>query len=165
MLEALSEALRGSWYSAIGTTSSLVSLLLTGFVLWSLRRIKRHYIFTARSPDLIERLRGHASEIATYLNDPEGFESETSLELARMEATLLSLQRVLSRPHRRPIRDLLETVRSHKLSSTRSQGSYYKRLFRAHNKNKDSTSRIVYLETVKLVEQLDDIQEEQRWDR
>lgn len=165
MLETFAEALRGSWYSAIGTTASLLSLLLTGFVLWNLRRIKKHYIFTARSPDLIERLRKHASQISTYLNDPEGFESETSVELARMEATLLSLQRVMARPHKWPIRDLLETVRSNELSSTRRRNSYYKYLLKIREKNKDSTLRIVYLETVKLVEQLDDIQEEQRWDR
>lgn len=165
MLEAIAESLRGSWYSAIGTTASLVSLLLTGFVLWSLRRIRRHYIFTARSPDLIDRLGKHASEISTYLNDPEGFESETSLEFAKMEATLLSLQRVTTGSNRRPIRSLLETIRNHKLSSTRQTNGNYKSLLWSSKKRENPTLRTVYLETVKLVEQLGDIQEEQRWER
>ena len=52
----------------IADIASLIGLTLTIFVLFGIRIIQRNFLFRARVPDFLGKIREHASSISTGLN-------------------------------------------------------------------------------------------------
>ena len=69
-LEATKQAV--AWYSDYsfwGNTASIVSLIISGFVFYGVRKIRQNFLFNARVPELTEKLNKQASRISSLLND------------------------------------------------------------------------------------------------
>jgi len=56
------------WMTIIGTIASILSLIISGFVYLSVKKIRRFYLLNARVPELLENLSEHASKLSDCLN-------------------------------------------------------------------------------------------------
>src|SRR3982751_710999 len=75
---------------------SIISFVLTIFVLYDTRNIRSLYKFKARGPALIKDLGKYASNLTGYLNQYEDFIQQIAEDLGRSRAKLKSLERKLS---------------------------------------------------------------------
>lgn len=98
-------------FSDWGSLASILGLLLTGWALYEIRRLRRSYTFRARVPDLLEKLNEHRSTLSNYLGGVSGREAQVSEEFVRLEATLKSLKPKLPREERRSVKSLLKVLR------------------------------------------------------
>ena len=101
----------------IASIASIVSLLLTISVLVSVRRIQSFYVFTARVPELAEKLGSHYSKIVDYRNDFDSNIPNISLELVRAQAVLKNLKQKVTNPSKKEIAQLLKTIRGYQRKS------------------------------------------------
>ena len=134
--------------SDFGSIASLVGLALTIWVAFTVRRIKAHFLVTARVPDLARRLREHSKKVSEFLNDPEAYQIQILEELALAEVTTHSLQATLSGRPRRMVKALLEGVR--KASQCNAP---------------QPELRNLYVQMVRVNEQLCDLKKDLKWER
>lgn len=108
-MDWLTEILKATTLSSIGSLASIASLLLTIAVFIGVRNIRRYYVFTARVPELSERLSSLASKISSQLNSKS--EGSTREILADIEVTLNSLVRKLDNPLKKQAKDIVKEIR------------------------------------------------------
>jgi hypothetical protein len=114
------------------------------------RKIRAYYHFTARGPELINRLIEHISKLENYLQAFENSSmSVVKAELARSEATLELLQKMVDRPTQQLIEHVLQEVVSYR---------------RTANPTKSQLSR-VYANMSKVTDKVTDYQEDKKWER
>ncbi len=140
--------LRAPNLSDVGSVASLLGLALTVWVAWAVRRLRTSYLFSARVPALAKRLRQHAAKLSDYLNDADAFKAKIEEELAAAEVTAGSLYRKLDGHSRKVMKSLKSSIRR----STKGALS-------------EDQLRVVYLEMVKMNEQLKDLQADLKWER
>jgi len=99
-------------------------------------------------PALAKRLRQHAAKLSDYLNDADAFKAKIEEELAAAEVTAGSLYRKLDGHSRKVMKSLKSSIRR----STKGALS-------------EDQLRVVYLEMVKMNEQLKDLQADLKWER
>ena len=75
----------------LGSASSLISLALTLAIFFSVGKLKAFYIYTARVPELNEKLGEIVTEISDHLNTFQGNTTKTHEILARAEVNLKSI--------------------------------------------------------------------------
>lgn len=97
----------------IGSLASLVSLALTGYIAWSLRKIKNNYIFRIRAPEFVKALAKHASTLIGYANDFENFKQEIGVELAKLDVRLRSMQGRMRGESKRAIEQLRSDIEAY----------------------------------------------------
>ena len=135
-------------FADISNAASILGLLLTILVFINLRSIKRSYIFTARAPELLEKLVKHGSNLSAYLKDFSNSRQEIELELAGAEIVLKSLRSKVGRRAKGSVKRVLKIVKS-------SNGT---------NHTQDSLWTI-YLEMQKLITEIQELQSDLKWDR
>jgi hypothetical protein len=148
IIEIILNFLKGEAFSIFGTVASMISLVLTVWVLINVGKIKSYYMFAARVPDLNKQLKQHASEISAYLNDFEGFLPQIQLELAQTEIVLRSLKNKLDRQPKKSATQLLKVLRHYDLNSGDKDGLYS-----------------IYVDMRKLESEIEDLQEDLKWER
>ena len=132
-----------------GSIASIVSLFLTIFIFFGIRKIKRFYIFTGRVPEVVESLDKIASNISKHLNDYEESQPLIRLELAKAEVSLKSLRKKIGkREHRKPINTLIKTINKYKPNSENQEDL-----------------RDIYLDLYKIVSQIEELQKDQKWEK
>jgi hypothetical protein len=77
--------------SEVGTAASLLSLLLTLWVLRSIYTLRSHFLFTARLPQLLEDLQQNTSGLSQGLAQPEEWSDIVDIEMVRCDANLKNL--------------------------------------------------------------------------
>lgn len=127
--------------------ASIISCLLTIFVLYDTRRIRSFYRFRARGPTLMKELITCSKNISEYLNAFEEFVPQISEELARSAAKLKMLEGKLSRSQKNSVRELRASIKACKASS-QSQESV----------------REVYIEMVMVLEEIKQYQRDLDWE-
>lgn len=112
MFDAIRSFLQSDLYFIVGNLASILSLIVTIFVLINVREIKRSHVFMVRLPDLRKQLRHHSREISRYMQDLETSRPEIRVEIGRAEVTLNSLKGKVPRTSRSSITKVLTVVKS-----------------------------------------------------
>ncbi len=140
------ELLKKVTLSDLGNAASIIGLLLTIMIFINLRNIKRFYIFTARVPELLEKMRQHAGKISSYQEDFSNSGQEIELELAGAEITLKSLKGKVSRRTKSSIKRVLKAVKNYDRTE----------------KDQDKLWA-VYVEIHKLIAEVQELQSDLKW--
>jgi predicted PurR-regulated permease PerM len=132
----------------IGSVASILGLVLTILIFLSLRKIRRFYVFTARVPELLDKLTKHAGKISEYQKEFSNSQQEIELELSKAEVVLKSLKKKVSRQTKSSINNVLKTVKT-----------YY-------NSISDSKSLWeVYVKIQILIDEIKELQLDIKWER
>jgi len=153
------ELVKSANLSSIGSLASVASLFLTTAVFIGIRNIRRYYLFTARVPELSERLSNLASKISSQLNSKG--EGSTSEILADVEVTLNSLVRKLDNPLKKQAKDIVKEIR--KLEET---PGFIKKLLNGDTgtKIRESKLRQIHISIYKLTAECKEAYEDARWE-
>lgn len=81
--------------SDLGSYASLISLVLTIYIAWSLRKIRNTYIFRVRAPGFVKVLGRHASTLIEYGNNFDTSQHQISIELIKIDVRVIAIQRRL----------------------------------------------------------------------
>ena len=147
MFQSVFELLSSQSFTVLVNVSSVVSLLLTIWVLIGVRSIRRNYTFTARAPELAKELSKRTSKISDYRNDFDHNLLEIDQELVRVRVTLKSLEKKVNRSSKSSITEAINKI-----------GSYNSGV-----KNKDGLFE-VYLALVNVVGELEELQKDRIWE-
>ena len=132
----------------VGDLASIVGLAVTIGILLTVRTIKKHYLFSARAPQLVRRLTLHLKSVSGYLNDYDTLGGNAALELRRTRATLGSIHRKLEGRTRKSVKRLMKLLDKHKDVEIG-----------------ESEVRNIYLELAQVVEEIKDYKADQLWER
>jgi len=139
----------GSFSINSGSIASIISLVLTIIIFFSIRKIQSFYIFTARVPEVVSDLDEIASSISEYLNDFENNIHRISKELARAQAKLQTLKKKLKdRQSKKPISELIKVIKT----------------YNPNSKDED-TLRQIYLDLYKIIAEIKELQKDHKWER
>lgn len=133
--------------SIVGDILGIISFVLTIFVLYDTRKIRSYYRFKGRGPALIKDLSRYSSNISGYLNDFEDFLPQIAEELKRSEAKLKSLEKKLGGQPKASVKRLRKTIIECEVNLGNEQGI-----------------RDVYLEMVKVIEEVKDHRKDLDWE-
>jgi hypothetical protein len=97
--------------SDFGSYASLISLALTAYIAWSLRKIRNTYIFRIRAPQFVKTLRKQASTLIGYANDFDSFKQEIGDELARVDVKLKAMQGRMRGESKKAVRELRALIK------------------------------------------------------
>ena len=147
MFQSVFELLSSESFTVLVNTSSLVSLLLTIWVLIGVKSIRRNYTFTARAPELAKELSKRTSKLSEYRNDFDHNLLEIDQELVRVHVILDSLEKKVNRSSRKSITEAMRTISGYSFGS----------------KDRDSLF-VVYLSLVKVVGELEELQKDRIWE-
>ena len=132
-----------------GSIASIISLILTIFIFFGIRKIKRFYIFTGRVPEVVKGLDEIASNISKHLNDYNDFLPQIRLELAKAEVALKTLRKkVGKREHKKPINSLIKTIKNYK-----------------PNPEGEEELRQIHIDLYKIVAEVQELRKDQKWER
>lgn len=121
MWQSIKEILTNSAFSTAGNWSSIIGLILTIMIFINIKKIKGHYIFLARVPELIERLNTVASEISRKLNEQNFVLSDFYELLIDAETTLVTLKKKVSKDIRK---DAIEIIKKINLITKRKKNIF-----------------------------------------
>jgi hypothetical protein len=99
--------------SQVADYASLIGLLLTIYVAWSLRKIKNTYIFRVGAPEFVRVLTRHASTLIACGNDFENSKQEIDVELATSDVTLRSMHRRMRGESKKAVKQLRDLIREY----------------------------------------------------
>ena len=141
------ELLKNITLSNLGNAASIVALFLTFLIFINMRKIKRFYVFTARVPELLEKLANHASKISAYQKDFSSSTREIKLLLAETEILLKSIKsKVGTRQIKSSVKRVLKIVTQYN-PATQDQDALW----------------TVYVEIQKLVSEIQEFQSDLKW--
>lgn len=79
-------------FDSIANWCSILGLLISLFVLYSLKKIRKHFKLKARIPEIVNQLEDFSKELNSYIDDIEGNKNELIIISKRLEYTLKSLR-------------------------------------------------------------------------
>lgn len=94
----------------IGTVTSVIGVAISMYVMWNVRRIKDHFIFQARVPQLFKALRSHADQLSDSLGAFESSHRDIDTELVVIKASLENLKRKVNRGTRKNTEALIALI-------------------------------------------------------
>ncbi len=150
-----------------GTIASIISLFITIGIFFGIRKIKSYYIFTARVPEILDKLDQNASKIANYFNDFENSIRQISLEIAEVEVGLTSLKKKVKGKTKTSVTRLLNNIKSYegpkiKLWTVSFKKSGTSSKFKFTDKEKLWK---LYIDLYKLIAEIKELQEDYKWER
>ncbi len=128
-----------------GSLASILGLVLTGWALWEVLKLRRFYEARVRVPKLLAELSQRKSALANYLNDLPNSEDRANEELVQIESTLKALEPKLRGEAKRSVGNLL--------SRLRAQG-------RAPD---EEGIKRTYLSVVAVIQEIKNLQEDREW--
>lgn len=157
----------GKTITAIACASSIASLLLTFVVFLGVRKIRKFYIFTARVPELNQRLSDIASKISSQLNGNSLESTVVTETMADAEVTLKSLSRKVGNPLKPQAKKIIKEIR---LLDKRE--GILAVLFSSRDNGQQNTAnsreerlRRIYIALYKLNAECKEIYEDARWEQ
>jgi len=131
----------------IGNIFSIASFILSIIVLWNIRKLRNAYRLRARGPSLLRALSKSASSLSKFMNAYGDFLPQITEELARVAVKLRSLKRKLSGDPKRSAKRALVYIDQCAVSV-----------------QNEEQVRLVYVEIVKVIEELKDHQKDLDWE-
>lgn len=158
----------GKYVEAIATLSSVISLVITIAVYFGIRKIKRFYAFTARVPELNERLGEIASKISSSLNSGTLNIIYTKEMLADAEVILKSIYKKVDQPLKKQVKKILHEIES--IDDTRGITNkiinFFKETSEINSEGvQESRLREVYISLYKLNAECKNAYEDSRWEQ
>ena len=132
------------------SVSSILGLLITVWILLNLHGIRKDFLFRARIPQLIRKLKEHSSRLNKHLQDFSGSGQMIDLELGKCRANLRSLRSKLPRNSKRSVKKLEKQIQ--KNTPTKSESS------------KDKIWEI-YTDLNSLIEEMKNLEQDKQWER
>ena len=162
------DVLVGKIVTAIASVSSIASLILTFVIFLGIRKIKKFYIFTARVPELNNRLNDIASKISLQLTQNTTESTLTREILADAEIVLKSLYKKVSSPLKGQVKKVINEIRS-----LEERGSIrYRIISFFRNKSRDDQNATqeqqlqnIYISLYRLNGEVKEIYEDSRWEQ
>ena len=148
VMEAILAYLSGRWFTALASVASILSLVISAAVLINVRKIRSFYVFTARVPQLLDRLRTNSSSLSDQLNDFDRFRPQIPVLLADTEVALVSLSKKVRSPHNGVARALALRVKEYDVKA-----------------DGEGPLREIYVDLHKVIATIDDLREDLKWER
>ena len=130
----------------LGTLASLAGAGVSIWVLISVRAIRKHFLFTARIPQILEDLQSNASTLNTGIADFDASREMIDVELARCHANLLNLSSKIGGNTKKNVRKLTEAIEK----------------YHAGDKKRE-TARHIYTLLNGLMQQIKNLREDTKW--
>ncbi len=139
------------WFtlSNVGNGASILGIGLSLYVVYNVREIRKSYLFAARAPDLLKRLRSHSAKINELLEEFDASIAEIEAELARCSSILESLGTKVSRYERRSISLVIRQINLNKTLSIESRDVVWE----------------IYKELLKVDEEMTNLLKDKLWER
>lgn len=98
----------------IGDVASVIGVIVSISVLLNLKNIKKKYLFKARIPDLVTKLKNNAEDISGRLKNFNEAKRDLETDLGRCIAALINLKKKVDRKTRQTINQLIKEIRRRK---------------------------------------------------
>ena len=134
--------------SDVASVITIIGFVFTVIMFFDIKSIKRYYFLAARMPEVTEKLKVHASNINKYIDNFDGSIQEVSLEIARLDVVLSSLRNKVDRQSAKSVVQLQEKIRRYK---PKKEGQ--EPLFE------------IYVDLHTILEELDELQRDAKWER
>ena len=134
--------------SDVGSWSSIASFFLTVWILATVRKLRSHYLFKARVPQLQSDLASKTSQLSEYLNDYRSFRDDLVVLLGQMEVLLKNLKKKAPREARKSIKALISEIDTTSNSTVMTE----------------TKARSIYTNSMKLADELQYLQQDQEWE-
>lgn len=151
----------------------MLSLFLTILIFLGIRKIRRHFLFKARAPELVRKLKAAASKLIQSLNDDgEAVTTATYEALADGEAILKSLRTKIGFSSR-DITDLLDRMHSFDQDRPKSWGQEWRAFKRFLSRNKSNSLELddeqkvrqIYHGLMRIVSEANESLHDAEWER
>ena len=129
----------------VGTIASILSLAVSIFVLYDVRKIKNSFKIRVRGPAVIKELQAYSFSVNRYLNQFEDFVPQIAEEFGKAQAKLKYLEKSLPVTQKRSIRALRRSIEKCEVLVENRKGVHR-----------------VYVEMTKVLEELKDHQKDLR---
>jgi len=136
--------------SDIGSIASILSFIIALIIFFNVKKIKNFYIFKVRVPDLNKKFENVVSNISNFLNDYENTTNSIDEETAKCEVVLKSLKKKLPRSLKKSIKNVIERLNNY-------QNRPYQKT--------EGNLREIYVNALKILEEIKYIQEDIKWER
>lgn len=83
-------------FGNIGNWCSIFGFIISMYVMYNLRKIRKHYEYRARTPEIVLQLEEFSKDLNSYLDDIGANKNEILLTVKKLEYTLNSLRRKTS---------------------------------------------------------------------
>jgi len=159
------DIVNGKYISAFAALSSIISLVITVAVYLGIRKIKRFYAFTARVPELNERLGEIASKISSSLNSGTLNTTSTKEMLADAEVTLKSICNKVDNPLKNQVRKIIHDIEF--IDNTKGLKNKFVKFFNGspYEGIQENKLREVYISLYKLNAECKNAYEDSRWEQ
>ncbi len=141
---------------------------MTLYVMFTINKIRKFYIFNARVPEIIERLTDIASKISIQLNSFDGIDRALNEILVNAEVELLSLTRKVDGSLKKQANSLITEIR---VLTGRNNWRDRIQIFPSFNNNRNGTStqeesiQNIYLLLYRLAAECKNRHEDARWEK
>ena len=135
--------------SNIGNVASILGIGLSIYLIYNVREIRKSYLFAARAPDLLKRLRSHSSKIKDLLQAFDVSKHEIEAEFARCSPILESLKRKVGRQERKSISAVVQIIAAKKSLFAVPKDAVWD----------------MYTELLRVEEELSNLQKDKQWER
>jgi hypothetical protein len=105
----------------IGSLASIASLILTFWIFWQIRKLKKFYIFINRAPQLLVSIQKQEKSLSKFMEDFDNSLTSIKLELGSLRGNLSSLQIVVNKPMSRSIQGVILLVEQYNVSQAPSR--------------------------------------------
>jgi hypothetical protein len=166
--EAITTFLISKEITAFATVVTVLSFLVTLYVMFTINKIRKFYIFNARVPEIIEHLTDIASKISTQLNSFNGIDRTLNEILVNAEVELLSLTRKVNGSLKKQACSLVTEIR---ILSGRNNWKDRIQVFLQFNNNHNATGtpeesiQNIYLLLYKLTAECKSRYEDAKWEQ
>lgn len=133
---------------SIGSVASIIGLVLTIFIYFGVRKIRRDFLFRARIPALLKKLQKHASKLSRCLQDYSNTKEATDEELSIAEVNLVSLYQKSYGPLKKSLKSLIKDIRRFRKDDSRST---------------KQNLRSIYLNINMVVQEINNLREDEKW--
>lgn len=133
--------------SLVADFLSLAGFILSVFVLWNVRKLRNVYRLRARGPALIKELGKASTNLSKFLNELADFLPQVKEEMARAAVKLRALRRHTGSDQKRTIKRVLRAIDQCEITV-----------------ENEEQVRLVYIEILKISEELKDYQKDLNWE-
>lgn len=97
-------------FTHVGTASSIIGLILTGFVFYNVSSIKKKFLYQATMPELLKNLADLVQRLGALLNEFEDNRREVPILFSRLKPLLQNLENKASNEQKGMIKNLFQQI-------------------------------------------------------
>ena len=145
-----------NWVNDIASLSSIVGLIVTGFLLYEAKKLRDSFLMKARLPDIITTLKSIATNLSSIINSYDQSKGDILTDLGRCRSILVNVKPKVSANIKKDIDDLIQKIRKEKNFV----------LFKMSNISSDYTEDElwnIYTDIQTVIEGLDQHKQDLRW--